>query len=319
MTILERLNLRPLPVFEAPDPPAPSPAPTPAPTPAPRTALGGSDADPEPSPAPTPTPSPTPTPQPSIPENWRDLLAGDDEGLKNELSRVKDFNSLGKRFKDMREKLSKGLDPNEPPPEDEAKLKEWRTARGIPDKPSDYKVPDAIKSNIRDVDKPIVDGFMEFMHKRNSTQAQIDAGLEFYFGMEAAANADRAEADKDQKKETTSILKELWGADFKANGSIAARAAEQLVPDVNIADARLADGRLLGNVPEFNDLLVQLGVMKWGEGAYEQGTGKTDAVGDELESLRTQMRTDIKAWRKNKAGQARYQELMAQKERRGAA
>lgn len=317
MTILDRLNLRPMPVFETADPPKPAPVPSPAPAPAPapaRTALESGN-DPEPSPAPAPSPSPAPVP--SL-EAWRDMMAGDDEALKNELGRVKDLSALGKRFKDMREKLSKGLDPNEAPPEDEAKLKEWRTARGIPDKATDYKVPETIKASIRDVDKPIVDGYMEFMHKRNATQAQIDSGLEYYFGMEAATAADRAEADKVQQKETTGVLKEMWGADFKANGAIAKRASEELVDGVRWFDARLPDGRMLGNVPEVSDLLVQLGLMKWGEGAYEGGKGGSDAVGDELDQLKALMNKDIKAWRTNKTGQDRYQELLEQKEKRGA-
>jgi hypothetical protein len=319
MIILDRMNLRPMPVFAPADPaPSPSPAPAPAPAPAPRSALesGGED-DPAPSPAPSPAPAPSPDALADLPENWRDFIAGDDEALKNELGRVKSPKDLGKRLKDMREKLSKGLDPNEAPPEDEAKLKEWRAARGIPDKAADYKVPETIKPQIRDVDKPIVDGYMEFMHKRNATQGMIDSGLEYYFGMEAATAADRAEADKVQMRETTGTLKEMWGADFKANSQIAKRASEELVDGVRWFDARLPDGRSLGNVPEVSDLLVQLGLMKWGEGAYEGGKGGSDGVGDRVTELRAIMNKDIKVWRSHPEYAKELQGLLEQKEKRG--
>lgn len=318
MTILDRLNLRPMPVFEAEGAGA-GDAGTGEKKAPPSNALdaggeGDGDAGDQGDKGGQQQRSDALT---DLPENWREFIAGDDDVLKSELGRVKSPKDLGKRFKDMREKLSKGLDLNEAAPEDAEKLKEWRTARGIPPDPTGYKVPDAIKSNIKDVDKPIVDGYMEFMHKRNATQPMIDSGLEFYFGMEAAAAADRAEADKVQQKETTGVLKEMWGADFKANSQIAKRAAMELTDGVNWYDARLPDGRSLGNVPEVSDLLVQLGLMKWGEGAYEAGKGGSDGLGDELAGLKKEMNTDIKKWRTNKEGQKRYQELLVQQEKRG--
>lgn len=306
---LDWLNIRRLPVFDVPGEPTPSPAPAPI-----RTALEGGG-DPEPEPSPSPAPSPTPAPA-TLPENWRDFFADDDDG-KKELGRFKSPKEVTKALLEQKKKLRQGIDPNEAAPEDAEQLKVWREARGIPPEPTGYKVPDAVKPQIKDVDKPIVDGYMEFMHKRNATQGQIDAGLEYYFGMEAATQADRAEADKVQMKETTGVLKEMWGADFKANAQIAKRASEELVPGVRWFDARLPDGRSLGNVPEVSDLLVQLGLQKWGEGAYESNKGGSDAVGDELGQLKALMNKDIKAWRANKTGQARYQELLEQKEKRG--
>lgn len=319
MTIIERLNLRPMPVFEAAGAEGAGAAGGAAAKPA-TTALesgGEGGGDTGKSGAGEGGDGQGGAQPPELPENWREFFADDDDG-KKEIGRFKSPKDVTKALLEQKKKIRQGLDPNEPAPEDPEKLAEWRKARGVPDKPTEYKVPDAIQGQLRDIDKPIVSGYFEFMHKKNATQAQIDAGLEYYFGMEAATAADRAEADQSQMKEAVGTLKEMWGPDFKANSAIAKRAAVDLVPDTDFYNARLPDGRLLGNVAEFSDLLVQLGLMKWGEGAYEQGEGRADAVADELETLRKKMKTDIKAWRADKAGQARYQELLEQKDRRAA-
>lgn len=253
-----------------------------------------------------------------LPETWRDFFADDDEG-KAELQRFKSPKDLTKTLLDRKKQLSKGAKTLEDAPDAEKepeKLKTWREERGIPTDATGYTVPDDIKKQITDIDKPIVDGYLQFMHKRNATPKEVSTGLEYYYGLQAAQQADMVEADNKQAKTVDEELKGEWGADFRANKKIAERAAREAVPGVDWFKARLPDGRALGNIPDVVRFLTDVGLWKFGaEGAYEDG-GDTDAVSNELETLKKEMNTDIKAWRANKTGQKRYQELLDAKQRR---
>jgi len=245
-----------------------------------------------------------------LPENWREIIAGDDIELLSELKRTKSAGDLGKRFKDLRAKTSKAsLDDDPAPPKDKADdLNAWRERHGIPLEATGYKVADEIKSKLSDADKPIVDGFLGYMHERNASQAEIDRALGFYTGLEEASRADQAEADRQGAKSIEETLRSQWGGDYRANWELAKRTAKEFAPGVDWFEARLPDGRLLGSVPEVVDALLSVGIDRYGEGAYESTAGGK-AIEDELASLKKKMDTDIKAWRRDLPAQNRYREL----------
>ena len=254
-----------------------------------------------------------------LPDNWRELIAGDDAELLSELKRTKSAGDLGKRFKDLRAKTSKAsLEDDPAPPKDKADdLKAWRERHGIPLEPTGYKVADEIKGKLTDADKPIVDGFLGYMHERNASQAEIDRALGFYTGLEEATRADQAEADRQGAKSIEETLRSQWGGDYRANWELARRAAKEFAPGVDWFEARLPDGRLLGSVLEVADAFLSVGIDRFGEGAYESTSGGK-AIEEELATLKKKMSTDIKAWRRDTAGQKRYAELQEIIEKRKA-
>ncbi len=251
--------------------------------------------------------------------DWRAEAAGDDEEVKGELGRFKSLKDVGKALVEQKKRLRKGVDLGEEMP-DEAKdpegAKEWRKARGVPEKAEDYTLSDGIKKSMTDDDKPLVDAYLTQMHKQGASQREITRGLETYFQLQGSIAADQAEADKQMASETQETLRGQWGSDYSANKKIAGRAAVERIDGVNGYGARLPDGRLLANIPEVADFLLDQGFKKFGEGAYEHaegGSGK--GVDAEFADLKEQMK-DKKAWTQNKKGQARYMELLDQQARR---
>lgn len=251
-------------------------------------------------------------------ENWREFLAGDDTEILGELKRSKTSKDFLGRFKDLRTKASKSSLEDDPAPAADKveELKAWRTKHNVPLEATDYKIPDPIKPKIRDQDKPIVDGYMAFMHAKNASQKEIDSGLEYYFQLEEATFADRAEADKSNKGELDKTMRSTWGADFRANSSIVARAAKELVPGVDWAEARMPNGTRLGDIPGVAEFLLEQGLAKWGEGAYEQGEGSGgNAVDDRLTELKGKM-ANRKEWNKHPEWATEYQTLIDRRNKR---
>lgn len=250
-------------------------------------------------------------------ENWREQLAGDDAEFLAELKRTKTPGDLAKRFKDMRGKLAKGsLDDDPAPPKDKPdELKAWREKHGIPLEATGYTIGDDIKKSLTDADKPIVDGFLSYMHERNASQAEIDRALGFYTGLEAASREDMALADRDAGKKLEETLRADWGVDYRANNELVRRTAREFADGVDWFEARLPDGRLLGTVPEVVHAMLNYAIAKNGDGAYD-GTESGKATDSEIESLRAEMNKDIKAWRANPAKRKRLEELVALKEKR---
>lgn len=301
MTLLD--FLRPLPVFEEADPPKspvtpPAPPATPPVPPKTPTALDAGD------------PPSDPGRTADLPETWRTFMGANDDELA-ELNRFKSPKDIGKALLEQKKQLRKGADAAEPAPDgkDPEALKKWRTDRGIPLAATDYKIPETIKAKVTDVDKPIVDGYFAFMHNKNASQKEIDSGLEYYYGLQEASQADRAEADKALSSKTADTMRGVWGADFRRNAQIAKRAASEMIDGVDWFSARLPDGTPLGSVPAVMEFLYEEGLKRFGDGAYEGGEAGGDSASTEFEALKKAMNTDMKAWRRNTAGQKRYQEL----------
>lgn len=253
-------------------------------------------------------------------EKWRDLMADGDTELANELKRSKTMKDFGKRFKDMRTKLSKGaLLADEAMPDAEKDpdgAKAWREARGIPEKPTGYELPAEVKKGLTDEDKPIVDGFLDFMHKRAATPKQVNDAIEFWYGLQEATAADQHKADEIAIKETTTALRSDWGPDFKANTALVEKTAAELVSGVDWFEARMPDGRLLKHIPEVANALLEIGQWKFGDLELEGGKGGGGK--DRYEELRGMMKSDIKEWRRHPEWAKELQTLQEKRDARAS-
>jgi len=249
----------------------------------------------------------------SWPDDWRDRLAGGDKDFRKLLDRYTSVEEYGKAGREAQKKLSSGktmADEPMPDPEKEPdKAKEWRKARGIPDDPTGYAIPDTVKNLVTDADKPRLAGFTEAMHKANIPASAAGAAVEWYFQEQEAANAAVALADKADASEVEESLREEWGPDFKPNSQIAKRFAEEVTPGLNWFAARLPDGRTLGNVPDFVKALAEMGRERFGDVslAGADNTAKTMARKTELENL---MRDDPDRYHADPKNSAEYQQIV---------
>jgi hypothetical protein len=264
-------------VEAAPEPapaPAPEPAPEPEPEPAPKTAL----ADPEPAPK---------DETGAFPENWRDLVAGDDEAAKKRLGRFTSPKDVYDSYINLEKAYKNGADPDPYPDEgsDEDKTK-WRKDHGIPEAPTDYKLTLSEGREIPEELQGDIDSFVEHMHARNIPPDVVSHAIDSYMEIREVEQAELSQTDEKQKIETQGKLQELWGTEMKAN-TIAAYAMLDLAPEGlrdNFMNGRLGDGSAIGNSPE---------VIEWLSSAMLKinpaATVVPGAGGDTVTSITTEM------------------------------
>ncbi len=131
----------------------------------------------------TATTATTDTGKGSWPENWRELIAGDD---KKELQYLQRFSAPADYHKsgvEARKKISAGefakpLAKDAKPEEVQA----WRQANGIPEKPEGYfeKLPNGLV--IGEDDKELFASFATDMHALHAPPAMIHKAVEWYSG-----------------------------------------------------------------------------------------------------------------------------------------
>jgi hypothetical protein len=246
-----------------------------------------------------------------FPENWRELAAGGDAKLAKELERFATPVDLAKAEFAAKQKIRAGSVSADPPPDGEKDpdgLKKWREERGIPLDPADYKVPDDTSKRLYDEDKPILESFIAEAHKANMPQAVVDFATGWYVELQEKAAEAEAANDKALSTKAEDDLRSEWGQDYRPNMSMAKRVATETVKGIDWFDARLPDGRKLGDIPEFIKGLVQYGRNAYGDGAFvgeEAATRTTDRI-KEIENI---MATDISKY--TPAVRAEYAELMA--------
>lgn len=279
----------------APVPPVPPAAPAPAAPPpaAPVPPVAPAKATPAAEPTPptaktiADTPPPGEEPKPPTPanwpENWRELMAGDD---KKELARLQRFNSpldVRNSHRALEQRLSSGefkraLPTNHTPEE----LAEFRKSNGIPEKPDGYDVNVGGGYVWGEADKPFLENFTAFAHERNMPADTVKSALE-WFATTQQREAD-AIAERDQRELAlgSEALRAEWGRDYKPNltsvrnmfeGKTATAPDGAQVPmfDLLMA-ARAPDGRLLGNIPD---------VLKWVSGVSRELNPFATLVPDE--------------------------------------
>jgi hypothetical protein len=251
------------------------------------------------------------------PDDWRTKMSGEDKDAAKLLERYKSPVDVAKALSEQRKKIGAGKTASdEPMPDAEKepeKAKEWRQARGIPDDPTGYEVPDTIKTLVTDDDKPRLAEFTEHMYKANVPKAAAQAAMEFYFKMDADAREAVATADRSDQADVEDLLRAEWGSEFRSNSTLAKRFAEQTVP--GIFNARLPDGRMVGNVPEFVKAFADLGMREYGDVAFagSDNSNKTIARKQELEDM---MANDPDRYFGDRKYSQEYEKIMEAEEKR---
>lgn len=195
----------------------------------------------------------------AMPQNWRELLAGEDKQALKDLSKYSDVNALYKSHRELQAQVSSGKlkAVPEPPGKDATpeQIAQYRKSANLPDSPEDYvkalELPDGLV--IGKADQPLVEDFAKSMHGAFASQAEFNRALSWYYGMQPKLAADRAAADGTHKQEATVELVGAWGqAEYNTNMNAARSLAHTMPEDLynEIMGARDAEGRKLGNKPE---------------------------------------------------------------------
>lgn len=257
-------------------------------------------------------------PSVALTDEMRDTIAGGDKELRKLLGRYTSYKTLAQALRNAQAKIAKGGEKRAmPDPKDEKAMAEWRKAEGIPDDPSGYELPDAVKSRLTDDDKPLISSFTEYAHQRGATPAAVNLATEWYFDTLEAMQGERTAADNEARSRTEEELRADWGTEYKANLRMAASLVEG-IPGVgkDWSEARMPDGRRLGDIPDFIMWAAEQGRATFGDAAFVSEESAT-RHGNRKKEIETIMQTDInRYW--SEGLDKEYNEIVAREQKRRA-
>lgn len=256
------------------------------------------------------------------PDDWRTKTAereADPKEREKFLKRLERFSSPDDAFKALREqdkKLSSGKLieplPDKPTPE---QLADWRKKNGIPLEPKDYDLKLDGGVIIGDEDRPLVEKFVERMHKAHATPAQVNEAIQVFYDLRQDDSRALAEFDATRAKEAEDVLREEWGGEYRMNMNINDNLLATVPEDVreNLLGGRMKDGTLVKDSPEFRRMLNSLAREANPIATVVPASGQNgmEAIDSEIASIKGKMHT--KAY--TPEVRARYRQLLEAKEK----
>lgn len=277
------------------------------------------------------TPQPAADPAPATPEakgywpsDWRDKLAEalkpGDANFRKRLDRMVDPTAIGKSWLSLETKqssgeLKKALSPEATPEEVQA----WRKENGLPEKAEDYKpeLPDGVV--LGETDKQVLEGFQKFMFDQNMTPDVMNKTLAWYFQEQQRVNEAQELADADFHESTKENLIAEWGLkDYKANLAVMGSLRDQMPGGLadRILAGRMADGRLIGDDPQFLSWFAQLARDVSPTATLTSiGVDNIKSLDEQVKSIERTMQEDPAKYWKDDTMQARYRELLETRDR----
>lgn len=200
-------------------------------------------------------------------DKWREAIAGEDEAALKALRRFRDptglWNKIVNQEKVIRERTTKAQKPAEGATPEE--LAAWRAEVGLPAEAKGFiealKLPDG--RVLGDDDKPVAEAFAKAVLSADPSPTGVyNAMVGEYFNQLEEARSAQIEADVESKVECLVALRKEFGSQKELDRAfkhielaIFDDAPEGLAARL-LQGARYADGRLLGNDPEFMSLLA---------------------------------------------------------------
>lgn len=258
----------------------------------------------------------------ALPDNWRELgleSAGFNKEQRDRAEKlIGRYGSLGGVVKALLEKddfiRSGKIKRDMPDPKDEKAMAEWRKEQGIPDKPEGYQLPDTLTKRLVDEDKPILSNFTERMHGKNWTPQQIQDGVEWYVDFQEQVAEQIATRDTQASEEADDALRDNWSRDeYKGNLQLAKRFWDGTgIGD--LSEARLPDGRKLGNIAEFIMWSSDKGREAFGDVVFASGDAEAKHASRKAE-IEEVMKTNIGAYYE-KGLDKEYAQILEREEKR---
>lgn len=253
----------------------------------------------------------------ALPDNWRELAAGDSEDQLKLLKRYGSLNGVVKALQEAQNTIRSGkIKRDMPDAKDEKAMAEWRKEQGIPDAPEGYKLPETITKRLVDEDKPVLASFTEFAHGKNAPPAFVEMATEWYVNMQETAEEARRVADGQASEQAEDALRDAWSRDeFKGNMTLAKRFMESAAGiGASWTEARLPDGRRIGDIPEFVQWASDQGRNHFGDTVFASADSENRHNNEKAE-LETLMNTDIDKYYETGADK-KYAAILEREQRR---
>lgn len=293
------------PTIEEPtDPPAPEPTAIDTPPPA---------SDPEPKPDPADWMS-------NAPENWREVLAGEDEARLNQLKRVTSIQQLAENYFNAQETIRQGKAKAETVPDEDSTDEEWaayRAEKGIPETPEAYQLSLDEGLVLGPEDERVLSEVYPVAHELGVPTETVSKLANAMLKAQATQLHSMQVQQDEYRKEATSVLKDTWGPDYQSNITAVRSTLIDALPEAvreNFEHAVMADGRKLFNSPE-----VLVAMADWARAinpaasVVPNNANPMATIDSEIAALEEKMGTP--EWYNDQASQKRYQELVDAKTR----
>jgi len=200
----------------------------------------------------------------SLPESWREDLAGDDKAFRKTLDRFESPAALAKAYKELTARLSSGdLRATKPPPDNATpeQIAVWRAEQGLPQSAAAFvdglQLGDGIVTG--EAEKALLASFADEAMKGRWTADKYNQAVRWYFDMQDRVAAQRDHADAAFKREASAELTREWGHDSATNRNAVAQFFDRSFPEdfrEALLTARVPDGSLLANHPTFNKAIL---------------------------------------------------------------
>lgn len=253
------------------------------------------------------------------PEDWRDKLSAGDKDAAKLMGRYKSPVDVAKALREAQKKISEGAKrPTLSEDASDEEVAAYRKELGIPEKPEGYleSLPQGLV--IGEDDKEMADSFISAAHKANMPPEAVGLALDWYYKTQEDQAANMAKAVNEFRSAGEDALRAEWGAEYRANQN-AAKNLIQSMPETEdgtplweiVAGARLENGAMLGDSPDFLRWMVKMAndANPAGFVAPGSGTNQAAAVDDEIAEIEKVMREDNPRYIKDEKMQARLRQL----------
>lgn len=258
--------------------------------------------------------------QPDWREDWLDKIAGDDEKVKNQLSKYASPKAVAEALIAAQKKISTYKPevtlPEKPTDEDIAK---YRKAYGIPEKPEGYDIKLENGIVLGEVDKPLLDKFKEKMHAMHAKPEEVKRAVQAHFENLQAENEAITARMTEQKTKAEDELRGEWGDKFRQNANVINnflhnKFGEEVAQ--SLLSAVLSDGTVLQNNPKVLRSLLTI-ANDIDPIATIGGSSGTSAqsIDEEIKSLEHIIATDPDKYWNDQRKVDRYAELKNVKQR----
>lgn len=237
------------------------------------------------------------------------MAKGDDKVLA-QLQRYASPEAVWQKARSLEQKMSSGeLKPVLAKGATAEDLKAYREAHGIPDKADGYDLGKDLK--IDDADQPLVDLLKKVGHATHQTPEMVKGTVKALKQVQQEIHDQRAQADAQLKQTCEDALRTEWGGEFRRNVNLVHGLLDLTGGNSGmreaVLDARMPDGRRLGDTPEAMRLLLNVALAQNPAGIVVPGGNgeKGEGIKGELEKLQK-----IAPAKKTEAQSARERDLI---------
>lgn len=258
-----------------------------------------------------------------FPADWRKLVAGDNADHLKTLDRFQSPKALYESYNTLRTKLSSGelkpvtAFPDKGTPEEQ---NTWRAANGVPEKADGYNFSLPKGVELSDDDKGVLANMQAAAHAKHVPAQHAQAFADWFLGEKQTRAQQRAENDVAYRESSEDAMRSEWGADYKGNRARIGALLDMGPKAIRetLGKARLADGSLLGDNPEWLRYFADISRQLIPQGVVlTEGADIGKSVDDEIASIEKMMKTNRKAYDKDEKAQVRLRELYTARDRLG--